>query len=39
MQIIILLLTLSTPSYAYDGKIKDKYGRVSGYLDKDGDKT
>ena len=25
--------------FSYDGVIKDKYGKVTGYLDKDGDKT
>ena len=25
--------------FAYDAKIKDKYGRVTGYIDKKGDKT
>ena len=38
---IILLLfsvTLMNNTLSYDGKIKDKYGRVTGYLDQDGDK-
>jgi len=26
-------------AFAYDAKIKDKYGRVTGYLDQKGDKT
>jgi hypothetical protein len=29
----------SINAFAYDAKIKDKYGRVTGYLDHKGDKT
>jgi len=29
----------SINAFAYDAKIKDKYGRVTGYLEQKGDKT
>jgi len=32
-------LLLSNNLIAYDAVVKDKYGRVTGYLDQDGDKT
>ncbi len=34
-----LLLLITNISLAYDTVIKDKYGRVTAYLDKKGDKT
>ena len=34
-----MLLLHANMLLAYDGKIKDKYGRVTGYIDKKGDKT
>lgn len=34
---LIVSLMLVSTSYAYDGKIKDKYGRVTGYVSQDGD--
>ena len=33
-----MLLLHANMLLAYDGKIKDKYGRVTGYIDKRGDK-
>ena len=42
-QVFLVLLIfgffLSNYSLAYDAVIKDKYGRVTGYLDQNGDKT
>jgi hypothetical protein len=35
----VLLFFITNISLAYDAVIKDKYGRVTGYLDKKGDKT
>jgi len=32
-KILLMLLFVVTTSYAYDGKIKDKYGRTTGYID------
>ena len=37
--IFIFILLSCNVLFAYDGVIKDKYGRVTGYLDKDDDKT
>jgi len=37
--IFIVTVLLTNTLLAYDAKIKDKYGRVTGYIDKDGDKT
>ena len=35
---IFTCLILSNNVFSYDAVIKDKYGRVTGYMDKDGDK-
>jgi len=35
----ILLFFITNILFAYDAVIKDKYGRVTGYIDKKGDKT
>jgi len=39
--LLILIITLfnSVPLFAYDYVIKDNRGRVTGYMDKQGDKT
>ena len=37
--LLILFTFQSFSAFAYDAKIKDKYGRVTGYLDHKGDKT
>jgi hypothetical protein len=37
--LLILFTFQSINAFAYDAKIKDKYGRVTGYLDHKGDKT
>ena len=37
--IFILLIAIPPIGLAYDATIKDKYGRVVGYLDQKGDKT
>ena len=34
---IILLIIFTSITFAHDGKIKDKYGRVIGYADQDDD--
>ena len=39
MKIILLCIILISPALAYDAVIKDKYGKITGYLDKKGDKT
>jgi len=35
----ILLFFITNILFAYDAVVKDKYGRVTGYIDKKGDKT
>ena len=37
--LFILSILISHNLLAYDAVIKDKYGRVTGYLDQKGDKT
>jgi len=37
--ILLLLSFLSNNLLAYDAVIKDEYGRVTGYLDQNDDKT
>ena len=37
--LLLLGVFLSNNLLAYDAVIKDKYGRVTGYLDQKGDKT
>ena len=37
--LFILSILISNTLLAYDAVIKDKYGRVTGYLDQKGDKT
>jgi hypothetical protein len=39
LSLFIFIILISNCLLAYDAVIKDKYGRVSGYLDKDDDKT
>ena len=36
---IFFSIMMTNQVFSYDGTIKDKYGRVTGYIDKEDDKT
>lgn len=37
--VFVVLVATSNLSFSYDAVIKDNRGRVTGYMDQDGDKT